>query len=50
MVKSVFRVVFGYPLGGGPDGFLQQVAGAGLCGAQPRFEFAKSEFNGVKVR
>ena len=40
MVKTIFGILFGYPLGVGPYGFCEQVAGAGLRGAQPGLEFA----------
>jgi len=49
MVKPVFGILFSYPLGGCQNGLLQQVAGAYLCGAQPGFEFAESQLNGIEV-
>ena len=49
MVKPIFGIVRGYPLGNGPHHVLQQVAGAGLGHAQPRSEFAESESNGIEI-
>ena len=49
VVKPVFRVVPGYPVRGGLDDVFQRFAGAGLCGTQPRFEFAEGQFNGVEI-
>ena len=49
MVKPVFRVALGYPIGGVLDDGFQGLAGAGLGGTQPGFELAESEFNGVEI-
>ena len=42
MVKSVFGIVGAYLFRSHTNGLCQHVAGAGLCRAQFRFEFAKS--------
>ena len=49
MVKPIFRVALDYPIGGVLDGGLQGLAGAGLGRAQPRFELAEGQFNGVEI-
>ena len=49
LVKPIFGISPSYPPGCGPHGVLQQVAGAGLGGAQPGFEFATGQFNGVEI-
>ena len=50
MVKPVFCVVLGYPVGCRSDTGFQRFAGAGPSGAQPRFKFTKGQFDGVEVR
>ena len=49
MVKPVFRVGFGHPFRGLLDDRLQGVAGAGLGGAEPGFELAEGQFDGIEV-
>lgn len=49
MVKLIFRVVFGYPMGGIlADGF-QGRPGAGPGRAQPGFELAEGAFDGIET-
>ena len=50
MVKPVFSVLFGYPIGGSLDDAFQRLSGPGLGGAQPSFELAEDQFNRIKVR
>ena len=49
MGKPIFSIVLAYPLARGLDGGFQGFAGAGLDGAQPRFEFAEGGSHGVEV-
>ena len=49
VVKPIFRVALGYPIGGVLDDGFQGLAGAGLGRAQSRFELAEGQFNGVKI-
>ena len=41
MVKPIFRVALGYPIGGVPDDGFQGFPGAGLGRAQSGFELAE---------
>ena len=50
MVKPVFGILFGYPCGGGQQGFFERIAGTYFRGAQPDFELAEGPFNRIKVR
>ncbi len=49
MAIPILCVALAYPLSGGTDGFFQQVSGTGLGSTQPGFEFAKGEFDGIKI-
>jgi len=49
MVKPVFGVLLAYPVGGEANGRLQCLSGAGLGRAQPGFQLAEGEFDGVEI-
>ena len=49
VVKPIFRVALGYPIGGVLDDGFQGLAGASLSHPQPRFKFAEGQFDGVEI-
>jgi hypothetical protein len=49
VIEPVFCIDFGYPLGGFLDDAFQCLLGTGLCGAQPGFELAEGQFDGVEI-
>ena len=49
VVKAVLCVLFDYQVYNGLSDDFQGLVGAGLGRAQPRFESAEGEFNGVKI-
>ena len=46
MVKPIFRVALGYPIGGVPD---DGSPGAGLGLAQPGLKFAEGQSDGIEI-
>ena len=49
MVKPIFSILVAYPLRGRLDGGFERLAGVGLGRAQPGFELAEGEFDGVEI-
>jgi len=49
MVKPIFRVAPGYPMGGVLNDGFQRLAGAGLGRAQSDFELAEGQFDGIEI-
>ena len=50
MVKPIFGIVSGYPIGCSSNGLFEVVVGTCFGRAQPCFELAEREFNRVKIR
>ena len=49
MVKPVFGILLAYSFRGGLDNAFQRLSGAGLGGAQPGFELAESQLDGIEI-